>query len=694
VDCAQILACLKRRSEALSVPEIARQCDLESDLEPAVRRQLEFLQMRGVVFSHRRGRWTLHSRVKTVIGRFSSPRGTFGFVIPEDGAGGDIHVPPRKLGGARHGDTVLARVMDRARAGRGGSGEVIAVVRRRSPMLAGLFYGDERGGVLAPRDPRIAEEIVIDAAGARALEGTAARGPVAAWAEVTSPQSAGQPARGRLIEVLGSPEDPGVDRAVIGKMFDLPGRFPPEAETEARALAVAVRAADVSGREDYTGSPVITVDPEGARDHDDAVGLLPSPEGSGAPFRLAVHIADVAHYVPGGGAVDAEARRRGTSVYFPGYCIPMLPEVLSSGACSLLPGELRLTHSVVMDFDAQGRRTSFHFADGAIRASALLTYEQAAATLRDGSGDAHSRMLREMEQLCRLLRSHRMKRGSLDLDLPETEVIVDESGRPVDVRPAAHTIAHEMIEEFMLAANETVAEFLHKKMKVSLYRIHEDPDPAGLDEVEEALGKMGFPVRRTRGSTSTRMKALLARFKDRPEGPAVAMMILRSLKLARYSHEAIGHFGLAAPLYTHFTSPIRRYPDLAVHRILREARSAGDESGRLEGAAPDAGERLAALALECSRLERRAEEAERAVTDWKKALYMKDRIGRELHGRVTGMTASNLFVTLEGLGVDGIVPLARSAQGNGPRLGDLLRVRVDSVDVFRGKVFLRALSTG
>jgi ribonuclease R len=287
-----------------------------------------------------------------------------------------------------------------------------------------------------------------------------------------------------------------------------------------------------------------------------------------------------------------------------------------------------------------------------------------------------------------------MKRGSLDLDLPETEVIVDESGRPVDVRPAAHTIAHEMIEEFMLAANETVAEFLHKKMKVSLYRIHEDPDPAGLDEVEEALGKMGFPVRRTRGSTSTRMKALLARFKDRPEGPAVAMMILRSLKLARYSHEAIGHFGLAAPLYTHFTSPIRRYPDLAVHRILREARSAGDESGRLEAAAPDAGERLAALALECSRLERRAEEAERAVTDWKKALYMKDRIGRELHGRVTGMTASNLFVTLEGLGVDGIVPLARSAQGKGPRLGDLLRVRVDSVDVFRGKVFLRALSTG
>jgi len=190
------------------------------------------------------------------------------------------------------------------------------------------------------------------------------------------------------------------------------------------------------------------------------------------------------------------------------------------------------------------------------------------------------------------------------------------------------------------------------------------------------------------------MKALLARFKDRPEGPAVAMMILRSLKLARYSHEAIAHFGLAAPLYTHFTSPIRRYPDLAVHRILREARSAGDESGRLEGAAPDAGERLAALALECSRLERRAEEAERAVTDWKKALYMKDRIGRELPGRVTGMTASNLFVTLEGLGVEGIVPLARSAQGKGPRLGDLLRVRVDSVDVFRGKVFLRGLSTG
>ncbi|HEY3174958.1 MAG TPA: VacB/RNase II family 3'-5' exoribonuclease [Candidatus Polarisedimenticolia bacterium] len=711
VPYSRLLACLKRAPDRVTVPGLVRLMGLPVSDEPELRRQMEYLEKQQIVFSQRRGRWSLHARTRIVIGRLSCPEGTYGFVSAEETGKRDVFIAGRRMAGARHGDLVMARVIGRPvpgkrgdRSGGGGSeGEVLAVLERRPPFLAGQYRGGGNGGLVTPRDDRVSGTIVVDGASAGA-EAAPADGSIV-WVEITSPEDRFRPARGRIAATLGLPEEAGVDEATIVRIHDLPGAFPPEAEREALSHPPRIDERERARREDFTGSQVVTVDPATAKDHDDAVGLVWIPTARGEIYRLAVHIADVAHYVPEGGHVDREALRRGTSVYFPGRCIPMLPEALSSGLCSLHAGEERLVHSVLLDFDAQGRRLGYRFADGVIRSAAAMTYAELQEILdggEDGNGSAHAPMLREMGRLCRLLRTLRLRRGSLDLEIPQTEVIVDDSGRPIDVQPVRHGLADQVIEEFMLAANETVAEHLREHVPASLYRIHEDPDPEGIDEVEERLATMGFPVRRTRGTPSARLSAILAPFKGRPQEPAVSMMVLRSLKLARYSHEPIAHFGLAAPLYTHFTSPIRRYPDLIVHRLLRGAPRAGptrpDE--------PDPAERLAAVALQCSRLERRAEEAERAVVDWKKAVYMKDRVGEEFQGVVTGAARGALFVTLEGLGIDGVVPVGAGREAShgrgarGParpapwRPGDALRVRVQAVDTFRARILLKPLSTG
>lgn len=710
----------------MTIPALARTLGLDEADTPSLRAQMESLEAQGVLFSQRRGRWSLHSRSRVVVGRLSSPRGTFAFIAPEDGSGPDVFVPAWRRRGARHGDLVLARLIgarsDRDPGRRGGrrrpvhaapgpAAEVVAVLEHRSPALAGIFVASGAKGVVLPRDERLGGPIEIPPGGAPVPDGAVV------WAEAGPGTGRHDAPRGRILEVLGAPEDPGVQDAVIERTYDLPGSFPAEVEREARARGETAAREGATGREDFTGSLVVTIDPEGARDHDDAVGLQTVPGPNGAVHRLAVHIADVAHFVPESGAVDREALRRGTSVYFPGRHIPMLPGVLSSDWCSLVEGKERLTQSVVMDFDAEGRRTGYRFADGIIRSAASLTYQEAGRLAEGSDGSAHAAMLRAMAELCRRRRTLRMRRGSLDLDLPETEVVVDAGGRPVDVRPVEHTLAHRIIEEFMLAANETVAEHLARAAPATLFRVHEDPDPEAIDALEEELSSLGVPLRRTRGTPSHRLRSLLEQAKGHPAEAAIAMRLLRALKLARYSHQAEAHFGLAAPLYTHFTSPIRRYPDLIVHRILRAARRERAAAREGPGGGRNASalsERLASVALECSRLERRAEEAERAMVAWKEAIYMKGRVGEEHQGRVSGITASAVFVSLDRLGVEGIVPLrpGSSAPDHGSRsrrmarhtpsrptrrpyrLGEAVRVRVQAVDTFRARILLRPLSTG
>ncbi|MGH9867514.1 MAG: ribonuclease R family protein [Candidatus Polarisedimenticolia bacterium] len=721
-----LLALLRRSSEPVTIPHIMRQLGLERDAEDALRGQMEFLERRGAVFSQRRGRWSLHARSRVVVGRFVSPRGSFGFVTAEERGGADLFIPPRARHGASHGDRVLARVAQSGRheergrrkgaarrgaAPSGPTGEILAVIERRSPRIAAVYHAGPGGGMLLPRDERLGPPMQVTSGG----DGAAPADGVVVWAEPVGPQDRDRTSLGRIVSVVGPPEDPGVQQQVIEAMFELPGPFPPEAERDAAALPGELGGRDRRGREDLTSSMVVTIDPEGARDHDDAVGLETIETGRGPAFRLSVHIADVSHYVTEGSAMDVEAQRRGTSVYFPGRHIPMLPMRLTSGLCSLVAGEDRLAQSVIMDFEPEGKCVNLRFADTVIRSRADLTYERALDLMQGegtpGDDESLRPLLMRMKELSRALRTRRMGRGSLDLDLPETKIQVDAEGRPVGVRAEAHTIAHQAIEEFMLAANETVAGWLARTRFASLYRIHEDPDPAEVDQLEEELGALGFPLRRARGTASVRLGAILEQARGAVEEPAIAMMVLRTLKLARYSHEAVGHFGLAAPLYTHFTSPLRRYPDLVVHRVLRSARVARAAAGE---PTDEAQERLAAVALECSTLERRAEEAERAMEAWQEAVYMKGRIGEIFDGVVTGRTERSLFVTLEGLGVEGFVPLPPSgrepARGSGRhpgrrresprqpggasawRLGDPVRVRVHDVDTFRGRILLRPLS--
>ncbi len=670
-------------------------------MEPGLRRQMESLQRLGAVFEQRRGRWALHARARLTTGRLVKPGAAFGFVVPDEGQGGDLFISGRRLSGAQHGDRVLARTIGSGRGGPGrtaGEGEIVAVMERRPPYVLGLYRGDGREGILIPRDQRIASEVILSGGDA---DQTLPDGDLV-WAEITAAATRFQPARGKPIEPLGPPEDPAAQERAVVCLYGLTERFPRAVLREA-ALQASEGRVEAEGREDFTGDVVVTVDPADARDHDDAVGLREVAGSSRRQMELAVHIADVAHYIGAGSAIDQEARRRATSVYFPGRCIPMLPEALSADLCSLLPDRPRLVQSVLIRYNDSGEQVSCRFADGVIRSRARLTYDDVTQQLEGAGGDL-APMLRRMEALAQRLRERRMRRGSLDLDIPSLRIDVDDEGRPTGIHPTLSGPAHHMIEEFMLAANEAVAGHLSKHTAPALYRIHEDPEPEAIAEVEQSLARLGYPVPRGRGAAAARIRSLLAAFKDRPEGAAVSMMILRALKLARYSEEPQGHFGLASPIYTHFTSPIRRYPDLAVHRSLRRLRQGiRATDGEAESS------QLALLADECSRLERRAEEAERTITDWKAALFMKGHIGREYGGMVTGVTPHHLFVTLDGLGVEGAIqrdaerrPSSRARARRAPgrsvatepwRLGERLRVRVAQVDLLRGRVQLTPLDS-
>ena len=692
VDWALLLASLRRRRDPTGLHDLSRELGADDEDILSLRRQLEFLEREGAARCVRGSRWALHSRVRLVVGRLVCPRRHYGFVAPEDAQGPDVFVPQRRMGGAAHGDRVLVRVIDSARSRDGIEGEVLAVLDARSRHLTGIFHQDDGGGgFVEPIDPRSEPAIIGRRASGVPLP---AEGAVV-QVEVSGP---GIERQGTIARILGSIEDPAVQERLVTETHELPGVFPPEALREAGESAGDIPEAERATREDFTGQGAVTIDPEDARDHDDAVHVEPIRDGRGG-FRLSVHIADVAWSVPAGSALDEEARQRGVSVYLPGKCIPMLPPALSSDRCSLLPGHERLTQSVIMEFDPSGALIGSRIADGIVRSSARLTYDEAQRMLDDRAEGPVASMLRDLAALAALLKGARMKRGALDLDVPETRVVVDAAGRPVEVGLATSHQSHAMIEESMLAANFTIAEHMEQRCPQGLYRVHEDPDPREIEALEEALHELGCPPPRGHGRAMTRLRVLREHYRGRPEEPVVSLMILRAMKLARYSSQPGTHFGLAARVYTHFTSPIRRYPDLVVHRIVRASRREGAVRA---GADQD----LWRVALQSSLLERRAEDAERMMVAIKTALWMKARIGMECHGVVVNVAPC--VVRMEGTGIEGLVQEAggerrvvrRGRASQRPRMerrlaaGERVRVRVAAVDVPRGKIFLRTLGTG
>jgi ribonuclease R len=635
--------------------------------------RLSALEAAGKVVRSKGDRWTVPARLDLVAGRLHVNRAGFAFCVRDDGAGDDVYVPASGVRPAMHGDRVLVGVQRGRKRGRS-EGRVAKVLERGTQRVVGVLRRGKTAAVIVPQEQRITVPILVP----RGADGDAADGDMVVGELVRWPGLAAE-AEARVTQVLGPAADPRVETEAVIASHGLPREFPPEVLAAARRVPAVVPPEAERGRLDLRALPIVTIDGENARDFDDAV--LVEPWGAG--FRLTVAVADVSHYVPAGSALDLEARARGTSVYFPDRVLPMLPEELSNGICSLRPGEDRLAKAVRLELDARGRVQDATFHEAIIRSAARLTYTEVRQALVDRDPMVRTRLahvlepLEHGERLAGLLAKRRHARGAIDFDLPEAEVVLDLQGRPEQIVRAERSIAHRMIEEFMLAANEAVARMLMRRKVPLLHRVHEPP---ALENVRE-LGRFleGFGLRLKLGGDRASPKAfqgLLERVAGRREERLVNTVLLRTMQQARYAAEPLGHFGLATEAYTHFTSPIRRYPDLVVHRILE---------GVLRGA-PRVPDDLAAIGAESSRRERVALEAEREIVQLKKIQIMQDKVGETYAGFVSGVTAFGFFVELTDLFVDGLVHVST--------LGDDFYEHVEAQHLLRGRRTKRTFRVG
>ena len=624
------------------------------------------------------------------------PKG-FAFVTPDRG-GVDLFIPPPAVGETRDGDRVEAVVVRMQADGRA-QGEIRRVLEKTRRRIVGVYKGGPNGGTVEAYDRRFEAGIAIPPEGV----GGAVNGLVVG-VEIDRPAEEGRRAWGRIVEVIGPAESPETDLKAVIRKFGLRQEFPPDVMQQASQAPDRVLPEDIRGREDFRNLPIVTIDGETAMDFDDAVMVR---RLDGGRYELHVHIADVAHYVRASSPLDREALERATSVYFPGTSLPMLPHRLSNGICSLNPHVDRLVLSCVMTIDGQGNVVEYRLAEGVIRSASRMTYTNVAKILvdRDAALLAQYRDLvpgfHLMEELCAVLNARRRQRGSIDFDLPEPEVILAATGEMTGIMALERNIAHRLIEEFMLVANETVARHLFKAKAPSMYRVHERPDPRRLEEFDAVAQAFGYSLPRPFTSIQPRaFQTLLERARGRPEERFLARLMLRSMKQARYSEKRDIHFGLASSCYTHFTSPIRRYPDLVVHRLVKrllEARPLqARERGELEVFIPEA-------AARSSVRERTADAAENELIERKKMVFMAQKVGEEFDGFICGVEAFGIFVELVDLFVDGLVAIEslpgdrfrfieRQRIMKGERhgqvlaLGDPVRVRLSRVNAARMEI--------
>jgi ribonuclease R len=694
-----VLSTLTERGVPLAFESLAGLLDIREHELDAFQRRLGAMQRDGQVMQNRRGDWLIPDKADLIRGRVEGHPDGYGFLV-RDEEGPDLFLGPKEMDKALHGDRVMARIVGMDRRGRP-EGKIVEVLERANHRVVGRVHNEHGVLFVVAENRRISQDILL-APGAKPK---AVAGQVVVAEIIEQPSKHSQPI-GKVVEVLGNYADPGMEIEIALRKHELPFEFSKEALAEAKKLPDAVRKGDWKWeggvREDIRHLPLVTIDGETAKDFDDAVYCEREGKDGKGGFRLIVAIADVSHYVRAEQSLDRDAYERGNSVYFPRRVIPMLPEKISNGLCSLNPQVERLCMVCDMAIAANGVIKRYRFYPAVMYSHARLTYNQVAEALYGEKSVSAGRLeallphLKNLDALYRVLVKARWARGAIDFETVETQMIFDDQGKIARIVPVSRNDAHRIIEECMLAANVCASDFLHENEHAALYRIHEGPTPEKLEKLREFLKEFGLQLAGGDEPHAKDYAKLLEKVKDRPDMQLLQTVMLRSLQQAVYSPDNVGHFGLAYESYTHFTSPIRRYPDLLIHRAIKAVLQRTQyRPGKWDE-----------IGIRCSQTERRADEATRDVESWLKCYYMQDRIGEEFAGSVSSATSFGIFVALDDVFVEGLVHISElgsdyfhydSAKhqlvgertGRRFRLSDRVRVQLVRVDMESSKIDFR-----
>ncbi|WP_461204597.1 ribonuclease R [Clostridium sp. DL1XJH146] len=608
------------------------------------------MESKGFIIRNRKNHIGIPEKMGLTSGRLQGNQKGFGFVIPEDGAS-DIFVLASNMNGAMNGDKVLAKVTKEENRGKKREGEIVRVVERANNNVIGVYEESQNFGFVIPEEKKISKDIFIPKG-----DTNGAKNKDIVIVEITKWPDNRRSPEGRIVDVLGKKGEKGIDILTIIKKFALPEEFPAKVQSFAANISVDIPEEEYKRREDLRGIKMVTIDGEDAKDLDDAVSIEILENGN---YYLGVHIADVSHYVKEKNPLDKEAFKRGNSVYLIDRVIPMLPKELSNGICSLNPKVDRLAMTCFMEINKDGKVVDYRISESIIKTNERMTYKNVTKILKDEDEELIKKYdylvedFKIMRELCEILYKKRTDRGAIDFDFEECKIILDKMGKPIDIRPYEREIANRVIEEFMLVCNETVAEHMYWANVPFIYRIHEDPDEEKLQRFNEFVYNLGYAVKFKNEVHPKQLQQVVEKVKGEKEETIVNTLLLRSLKKAKYSPEPVGHFGLAAKYYSHFTSPIRRYPDLIIHRIIKEFINGGIDEKRIAKLKNIVGE----ASLQSSDTERIAQEAEREVDDLKKAEYMQDRIGEKYEGIISSVTNFGMFVELPNT-VEGLVHIS------------------------------------
>lgn len=681
----------------MDLKELTAVFDIKSDEYRAFKKVLKAMEKEGLVVRNKSDKYAIPERVGLISGRLQGhPRG-FGFLIPDTEGEKDVFIPSSSINGAMNGDRVLVHITRDDKNGKKREGEVTEIVERANKTIIGIYENSKNFGFVVPEDTRLHQDIFVskkDKNGAN--DGDVVIVEITKWPEKRrSPE-------GVIKEVLGQKGDKGLDILTIIKKFGLPEEFPEKVLNFADKIEEEIDPKEYKRRTDFRDLKMVTIDGEDAKDLDDAVSIERLPNGN---YKLGVHIADVTNYVKEGNPLDKEALKRGTSVYLIDRVIPMLPKKLSNGICSLNPRVDRLTLSCIMVIDKNGKILDHEIHEGIIRTNERMTYTDVTKILRDKDEELIKKYdylyddFLAMEELANILNKKRMRRGAIDFDFEEAKITLNSLGKPIEIKPYPREIANRIIEEFMLACNETIAEYMYWTNLPFVYRVHENPDEEKLAKFREFIYNLGYTMKWSQDIHPRTLQEVLEKVKGKKEEAVVSTLLLRSMMKARYSPESLGHFGLAARYYCHFTSPIRRYPDLQIHRIIKEQINGKIDAGRAK--------KLIGIvdyaSKQSSETERVAQEAEREVDDLKKAEYMQDRIGEEFEGIVSSVTSFGMFVELPST-IEGLVhitaleddyyvydenhlALIGERTKNIYRLGDEVKVKCSKVDIANREIY-------